>query len=76
LAWAGKSIREYKDFKSLKRENLRDNMTNLELALNMLVEVFMAPKGVPSQISNQDRLGQALPPAQMASAMWTRSARY
>ncbi len=51
-------------------------MTNLELALNMLVEVFMAPKGVPSQISNQDRLGQALPPAQMASAMWTRSARY
>lgn len=38
LAWSGKSIREYKNFKGLKRENLRDNMTNLELALNMLAE--------------------------------------
>jgi len=39
LAWSGKSIREYKDFKNLKKENLRDNMTNLELALNTLAEV-------------------------------------
>jgi hypothetical protein len=39
LAWSGKSIREYKEFKDLKRENLRDNMTNLELALNTLAEV-------------------------------------
>ena len=38
LAWSGKSIREYKMLKSLKRENLRDNMTNLELALNTLAE--------------------------------------
>ena len=38
LAWSGKSIRDYKDFKGLKRESLRDNMTNLELALNMLAE--------------------------------------
>jgi len=38
LAWSGKSIREYKDLKNLKKENLRDNMTNLELALNMLAE--------------------------------------
>ena len=38
LAWSGKSIRDYKDFKNLKKENLRDNMTNLELALNMLAE--------------------------------------
>lgn len=37
-AWSGKSIREYKDFKNLKRENLRDSMTNLELVLNMLAE--------------------------------------
>ena len=37
-AWAGKSIQEYKKFKELKKENLRDNMTNLELVLNMLAE--------------------------------------
>jgi hypothetical protein len=35
-AWSGMITGEYKDFKDLKKENLRDNMTNLELALNML----------------------------------------
>ncbi|MEW6610103.1 MAG: Bro-N domain-containing protein [Patescibacteria group bacterium] len=38
LAWAGMSTREYKNFKGLKKENLRDNMTNLEIVLNMLAE--------------------------------------
>ena len=38
-AWSGKTTREYKRFKGLKKENLRDNMTNLELALNTLAEV-------------------------------------
>ena len=37
-AWSGKSVKEYKQFKRLKKENLRDNMTNLELVLNMLAE--------------------------------------
>jgi hypothetical protein len=37
-AWSGKSISDYKEFKNLKRESLRDNMTNLELVLNMLAE--------------------------------------
>lgn len=37
-AWAGKSVKEYKKFKNLKKQNLRDNMTNLELVLNMLAE--------------------------------------
>lgn len=37
-AWSGFSVREYKRFKELKKENLRDNMTNLELVLNMLAE--------------------------------------
>ncbi len=37
-AWSGFSTKEYKDFKNLKKENLRDNMTNLELVLNMLAE--------------------------------------
>lgn len=36
--WAGKTVQEYKKHKSLKKENLRDNMTNLELVLNMLAE--------------------------------------
>ena len=38
-AWAGKTAKEYKQFKGLKKENLRDNMTNRELVLNMLAEV-------------------------------------
>ena len=38
-AWSGMSVREYKDFKNLKKENLRDNMTNIELTLNQLAEV-------------------------------------
>jgi len=37
-AWAGKSIKEYKKLKGLKTENLRDNMSNIELVLNMLAE--------------------------------------
>ena len=37
--WAGKTAKEYKKFKRLKKENLRDNMTNKELVLNMLAEL-------------------------------------
>lgn len=37
-AWSGMSTRQYKNLKGLKRENLRDNMTTLELVLNMLAE--------------------------------------
>jgi len=37
-AWAGLTTREYKNLKGLKKESLRDNMTNLELVLNMLAE--------------------------------------
>ena len=37
-AWSDKTTKEYKQFKGLKRENLRDNMTNTELILNMLAE--------------------------------------
>lgn len=38
-AWSGLSVNEYKNLKGLKKENLRDNMTNIELVLNMLAEV-------------------------------------
>jgi len=37
-AWTGMTTKEYKNLKGLKKENLRDNMTNLELVLNMLAE--------------------------------------
>ncbi len=37
--WAGKTAKEYKAYKGLKKENLRDNMTNKELVLNMLAEL-------------------------------------
>ena len=37
-AWSGKSVKEYKNHKDLKKGNLRDHMTNLELVLNMLAE--------------------------------------
>ena len=37
--WAGKTAKQYKEYKGLKKENLRDNMTNQELVLNMLAEM-------------------------------------
>lgn len=52
-AWADRSVKDYKKLKGLKKENLRDNMTNLELVLNMLAEASTAeiskkhkPKGL------------------------------
>jgi len=52
--WSGKSTHEYKKYKGLKKENLRDNMTNMELVLNMLAEVSATdlsreidPSGMP-----------------------------
>ena len=54
-AWAGRSVKEYKKLKGLKKQNLRDNMTNLELVLNMLAEASTTeiskkkqPKGLPA----------------------------
>ena len=38
-AWSGLTVKEYKEIKGLKKENLRDNMTDIELVLNMLAEV-------------------------------------
>lgn len=47
--WAGKTAKEYKKFKDLKKENLRDNMTNKELILSMLAE--LSTKEI-SEVSN------------------------
>ncbi|MCF7795357.1 hypothetical protein K9M50_03290, partial [Patescibacteria group bacterium] len=53
-AWSDKSVKEYKKFKNLQKQNLRDNMTNLELVLNMLAETSTTeiskkhkPEGLP-----------------------------
>ena len=48
-AWAGMRTHEYKKYKDLKKENLRDNMTNLELVLNMLAEAST------TEISKKDK---------------------
>ncbi len=53
--WSGMRTREYKDFKGLKKESLRDNMTNIELALNTLAE---ASATEISKQQNPDTLGQ------------------
>ena len=54
--WSGKTVKQYKQFKGLKKENLRDNMTSLELALNILAETSATelskahdPSGVDGQ---------------------------
>ena len=60
-AWSGKSIKEYKQFKNLKKENLRDNMTNLELVLNMLAEVTtkeFSEKEDPLTFSHSKKIAQ------------------
>ena len=56
-AWSGMNTRQYKNFKGLKKENLRDNMTTLELVLNMLAEATTteiskqkAPEGLQENV--------------------------
>lgn len=50
-AWSGMTTREYKNFKGLKKENLRDNMTTTELILNMLAET--ATKDIANALNPQ-----------------------
>ena len=50
-AWSGMTTREYKDFKGLKKENLRDNMSTTELILNMLAET--ATKDIAEATNHQ-----------------------
>jgi len=51
--WSGKTAREYKQFKGLKKESLRDNMTNKELVINMLAE--LSTKEI-SEVSNPETM--------------------
>jgi hypothetical protein len=53
--WSGKTTKQYKQFKGLKKENLRDNMTNKELVINMLAE--LSTKEI-SEVSNPETMAE------------------
>ncbi|MBQ9184005.1 MAG: phage antirepressor protein [Neisseriaceae bacterium] len=58
-SWAGMSSKEYKQFKGLKKENLRDNMTNIELILNMLAEASateLSQKMMPKNLQQSAKI--------------------
>jgi len=60
-AWAGLTTKEYKKIKDLKKENLRDNMTNLELVLNMLAETStteLSKKEKPDSFKESKKVAQ------------------
>ncbi len=60
-AWAGLTTKQYKQLKDLKKENLRDHMTNLELVLNMLGEVStteISKKEKPQTFEHNRRVAQ------------------
>ena len=61
FAWAGMRTKDYKQFKGLKKENLRDNMTNLELVLNMLAEATtteISKKDEPKNFSENQKVAR------------------
>lgn len=60
-AWSGMSVQKYKQFKGLKKENLRDNTTNIELVLNMLAEVTttaMSKEKKPNTIAGHKKVAK------------------
>jgi len=71
-AWADKDVKAYKKLKGLKKENLRDNMTNLELVLNMLAEASTTeiskekkPEGIDENIDIAQKGGYAAKKARL-----------
>ncbi|MBI2672116.1 hypothetical protein HYX16_04235 [Candidatus Woesearchaeota archaeon] len=60
-AWSGKTVSEYKQLKNLKKENLRDNMTNIELVLNMLAEATtteLSKKENPNRFDDSKKIAE------------------
>lgn len=60
-AWSGQSVKSYKKLKGLKKQNLRDNMSNLELVLNMLAEVStteISKKKKPSDLKENRKVAK------------------
>jgi hypothetical protein len=71
-AWADRDVKAYKKLKGLKKENLRDNMTNLELVLNMLAEASTTeiskekkPQGIEENIDVAQKGGNAAKKARL-----------
>lgn len=61
-AWSGMTVKEYKAHKGLKKENLRDNMTDIELVLNMLAEVTtttISQKKQPQTFAENKKIAQS-----------------
>jgi len=63
-AWSWKSIKQYKQFKNLKKQNLRDNMNNLELILNMLAEA------TTTEISKEKKPNTFIKSKEIARKWW------
>lgn len=60
--WSGFTTREYKDYKGLRKENLRDHMTNLETAINTLAEAFtteLSKKNNPTSFAENRNVAKA-----------------
>ena len=60
-SWAGLTVKEYKQLKGLKKENLRDNMTNIELTLNQLAEVtttLLSRQQKPETFENSKKIAR------------------
>lgn len=73
-AWSGMSVKEYKQLKGLKKENLRDNMTNIELVLNMLAEVTttaMSKEQKPNTMAGHKRVGNKVAKLQKQQKLHT-----
>ena len=70
--WAGKTAKEYKQFKGLKKENLRDNMTNTELVLNMLAE--LSTKKISGKQQNPESFNEHIEVARQGGTI-ARNAR-
>ena len=58
--WSDYSVKEYKKLKGLKKENLRDNMTNMELVLNMLAEVSSTEISKSSNVKDKDNANKSV----------------
>ena len=58
--WSGYSVKEYKSYKGLTKENLRDNMTNMELVLNMLAEVSSIEISKSSDVKSKENAKESV----------------
>ena len=58
--WSGYSVKEYKTYKGLTKENLRDNMTNMELVLNMLAEVTSTEISKSNDIKSKENAKESV----------------